>query len=209
MKIKNIIFDLSGVLIDDVFVVYSSYMHVFRLHKVKEITLEQFKDEFVLPYYHFMNKYLPDTDVAQLKKEYYEHYNKQNHKLKTFKETKETLEFLNANKINAIVLSAKNQLFVEKDLEENNLKQFFTAIYGSVKNKSEVINEILKKHNFNPEETAYVGDMQHDIDAGKKGNVKTIAILTGYQSKSMLEKSNPDFIINNLEELKILIQSAS
>lgn len=207
--IKNIIFDLSGVLIDDVHAIHSSYMHVFRLHNIKEITLQKFKDEFVLPYIHFMDKYLKGLDYDQLKKEYYEHYNKQNYKLKAFKETKSMLEFLKNNKINSIVLSAKNQLFVEQDLEENKIKHFFTYIYGSVKDKAVVINEILKKHNFNHKETAYVGDMQHDIDAGKAGNVTTIAILTGYQSKEKLEKSNPDFIINNLEELKKLIQSSA
>lgn len=205
MPIKNIIFDLSGVLIDDVFAVYSSYMHVFRLHNIKELTLQEFKDEFVLPYSIFMNKYLKGIDVAQLKKEYYEHYNKESHKLKAFKDTKQFLEFLKKNNIKAIVLSAKNQKFVEEDLENNEIKDYFTAIYGSVKNKEEVIHEILEKHNFNKEETAYVGDMTHDIDAGKHGNVKTIAVLTGYQSKTKLEKANPDYIINNLAELKQLI----
>jgi len=205
MTIKNIIFDLSGVLIDDVHAVYSSYMYVFRKNNVKELTLQEFKDEFVLPYYIFTKKYIPGKDPAELKKIFYEFYNKNDFKSKAFKETKPLLEFLKKKQIKAIVLSAKHQLFVEKDLEENSIKSYFTAIYGSVTNKAEVINEIMKKHRFSPEETAYVGDMTHDIDAGKAGNVTTIAVLTGYQSKEKLQKSNPDYIINDLTELISLI----
>ncbi len=202
MPIKNIIFDLSGVLIDDVYAVYASYMYVFRKNNIKEITLEEFKDQFVLPYYLFVKKYIKNKDVAELKKQFYDFYNKQNFKPKAFKETKPALEFLKKNKIKMIVLSAKKQFFVKKELQQLSLKKYFTAIYGTVKDKSAVINKILKKHNFNPKETVYVGDMTHDIDAGKAGNVKTIAVLTGYQPKKKLEKSNPDYIIKDLTELK-------
>lgn len=200
--IKNIIFDLSGVLIDDVREVYSGYMHLFRLHNIKEITLEQFKDQFILPYYIFMKKYLKNKSIKELKKQYYEYYKSKNFKPKPFKQVKPILDFLKKKQIKMIVLSAKRQVFVEKELQQFSLKKYFTAIYGSVKDKAKVINKILKKHNFSPHETAYVGDMAHDIDAGKAGNVTTIAVLTGYQSKDKLEKSNPDYIIKNLTELK-------
>jgi len=209
MPIKNIIFDLSGVLIDDVKEVYSGYMHLFRLHKIKKITLQQFKDQFILPYYIFMKKYLPNKKIAELKKQYYEFYNKQNYKPKPFKQVKPVLEFLKKKKIKMIVLSAKRQVFVEKELQQFSLKKYFTAIYGSVKDKAKVINKILKKHKFNPKETAYVGDMVHDINAGKAGKVTTIAVLTGYQSKKKLKNANPNYIINNLLELKKLIQHSS
>ena len=209
MTIKNIIFDLSGVLIDDVYAVYVSYMYVFRKNNIKKITLGEFKDQFVLPYYLFVKKYIKNKDIIELKKQFYDFYNKQNFRPKAFKEAKPALEFLKKKKIKMIVLSAKKEFFVKKELQQLSLKKYFTAIYGTVKDKSAVIKDLLKKHNFNPKETAYVGDMTHDIDAGKAGKVTTIAVLTGYQSKEKLEKSNPDFIIKDLTELKKLIQCPS
>ena len=62
----------------------------------------------------------------------------------------------------------------------------------------------MKKNNFNPNETAYIGDMSHDIHAGKKAKVITIAVLWGYYSKERLAKEKPDFLIKDLDELKKL-----
>ena len=52
----------------------------------------------------------------------------------------------------------------------------------------------------------YVGDMTHDIEAGKEAGVKTVALTWGYQSKEILEKHNPDYIIANISELDKLLK---
>jgi phosphoglycolate phosphatase-like HAD superfamily hydrolase len=54
-----------------------------------------------------------------------------------------------------------------------------------------------------------VGDMTHDIDAGKKAKVITIAVSWGYQPKEKLTEENPNFLIEDLEELKRIIESAN
>lgn len=56
-----------------------------------------------------------------------------------------------------------------------------------------------------PEEVLFIGDMDHDIQAGKKAGTKTAGILTGYHSRKKLEQEKPDFILENLSELKKLI----
>ena len=57
-----------------------------------------------------------------------------------------------------------------------------------------------------PEETAVIGDHIYDIIAGKKAGCMTIAITTGVKTKEELEKHEPDYIINDLNELKKIIQ---
>ncbi len=51
----------------------------------------------------------------------------------------------------------------------------------------------------------YVGDMAHDIEAGKKGGVVSIGISWGHKSKEVLEAANPDHLISDIVELEKLL----
>jgi phosphonatase-like hydrolase len=55
-----------------------------------------------------------------------------------------------------------------------------------------------------PRQLLKIGDTVADIQEGKNANVITVAILAGTQTKEELEKEDPDFIFNNLSEIKII-----
>ncbi len=57
----------------------------------------------------------------------------------------------------------------------------------------------------NPVEVLKVGDTIADIQEGKNANVITAVILSGTQTKEELMKETPDFILNNLNEIKNII----
>ena len=57
--IKNLIFDWSGVISDDVTLVWKSYNRLFEYYGKDTMTLEKFRDTFVLPYTIFWDKYFP------------------------------------------------------------------------------------------------------------------------------------------------------
>jgi phosphoglycolate phosphatase len=59
--------------------------------------------------------------------------------------------------------------------------------------KNEVIMEIMNINSFKPRETIYIGDMEHDIDAGKKAGVITVAVSFGYNLKKALLEKTPIF----------------
>jgi HAD superfamily hydrolase (TIGR01549 family) len=56
-----------------------------------------------------------------------------------------------------------------------------------------------------PNECVYVGDTLDDIEAGKAACAKTIAVLTGAQSKSTLEKGKPDALVENITHVERLL----
>ncbi len=78
-------------------------------------------------------------------------------------------------------------------------------INGSTHDKAKTMIKIMKKNCFGSDETVYVGDMTHDVKAGKKAKVITIAVSWGYQSREKLLKESPNFLIDDLKELKKLI----
>lgn len=202
--IKNIIFDWSGTLSDDVIFTYSATMKVFEKIGIAEITLEKFKEEFTLPYMNFYKKFKNNPDKKIIDETFDKELNLIN-KAKLFLEVKEVLNFLQQRKIKMIILSSYLQESLEREIKENNLQDFFSDVNGSVHDKTEVVSEIMQKNNFKPAETIYVGDMVHDIETGIKAGIITVIVACGYQSKKVLLEKNPDFLIENLEELKKII----
>jgi phosphoglycolate phosphatase-like HAD superfamily hydrolase len=64
---------------------------------------------------------------------------------------------------------------------------------------------IIKMTGFNPVRTLVVGDMAHDIEAGKIIGAKTVALTWGYWTRERLEKEcSPDYIVDSLPEILLL-----
>jgi len=203
--IKNIIFDWSGVLSNDLIPVYRASMLVFKKLGKEPISLEEYKREFTLPYMVFWNKYFPELTKEEEDKLFLKEINLVDEP-KSFPNVKKILKFLKQKNIKLAILSSHPQEKLEKEIKDYKFQKFFLEINGSVHDKIETIIKIMKRNNFNPNETAYVGDMTHDIKAGKKAKVITIAVSWGYQPKEKLLKENPKFLINDLKELNKLIQ---
>jgi len=55
--IKNIIFDWSGTLSDDLIPVYTATMNIFKKIGLKKIPLNKYRTEFRLPYMTFYHKF--------------------------------------------------------------------------------------------------------------------------------------------------------
>ena len=203
--IKNIIFDWSGVLSNDLIPVYRASMLVFKKLGKEPISLEEYKREFTLPYMVFWNKYFPELTKEEENKLFLKEINLVDEP-KSFPNVKKILKFLKQKNIKLAILSSHPQEKLEKEIKDYKFQKFFLEINGSVHDKIETIIKIMKRNNFNPNETAYVGDMTHDIKAGKKAKVITIAVSWGYQPKEKLLKENPKLLINDLKELNKLIQ---
>ncbi|EJL75092.1 HAD-IA family hydrolase [Chryseobacterium populi] len=71
----------------------------------------------------------------------------------------------------------------------------------------EMIYLAMKKFNIiEPEKVLKAGDSVIDIEEGKNaGCGLTIAVLSGAQSKTELEKSNPDYIFNTISEAEEIL----
>ena len=68
------------------------------------------------------------------------------------------------------------------------------------------ILHILKQLSVSPEKTAIVGDGTTDIEAGKAANVWTCAVTYGLKKKEVLLKMKPDFMIEDIVELKKIFE---
>ena len=64
--LRNIIFDWSGTLVDDLPAVWQATNHVFQQAGVPVLTLDQFRVEFTLPFQGFYQRYTPHIPLPRL-----------------------------------------------------------------------------------------------------------------------------------------------
>jgi phosphonatase-like hydrolase len=66
-----------------------------------------------------------------------------------------------------------------------------------------MIERLMFRNNIEyPQEVIKIGDSIADINEGKNAGCKTVGVLSGAGSKVQLKKEKPDFIINNIMDLK-------
>lgn len=211
--IKNIIFDWSGVIGNDLTVVYHSIMLMFKKLGAKEISLEEFKREWEQPYMNFYKKYgmfTTSDNEKDLKEEqalykdcYAATFNKYPPQL--FPGIKEALQkFKNAG-IKMIVLSSNSRENILSDIENFGLQGIFSEINSDVHNKAVNIKETLQRNGFEPAETVFVGDTVHEVESGKSVGIKTLSVTWGFNNEDKLKAANPDFIAHNLQEFESII----
>jgi len=183
-------------------------MHVFEKLGLKRLSLEEFKKEFRAPYMAFYRKFTnePKEKIDAL-------YLQGISSLKRPKlfPVKKTLEFLNRKRKKLAILSSYPQRKLEEEIKYHRLRKLFIDVTSGVHNKAEAIIVLMERNGFLTRETGYVGDMDYDVEVGKKAKVITIAVLWGWQTKERLVSAKPDFLIDRLSvrEMKKIISQAT
>lgn len=141
---------------------------------------------------------------------YFSHYEKDG--IKKVRLYPRIIDFLDYYKEKTkIIISNKKHDFIGMILKNLNLTHYFKEYMGGdtapcLKPDPCAINGIVKKYNTPKEKTLYIGDMTIDVETGKNAGVRTCAVTYGFDPKEKLAASNPDFLINDLLELKELIE---
>lgn len=205
-KIKAVIFDWNGVIVNDARKVYNALMYVFDYYGYsdKKISFEEFRDEYILPWPDFYTKMGLDIKESELKSGVFISYFKTLPKADIFPDVLETLNWLKEKGIVLDILSSHKQELLELEMKQNNLENYFNNVYSAVINKTEKIHEVVDAINHNPKHVLYVGDMCHDVETAKHVGVRSAVVTCGYNSKKTLMKSKPDFVLEKLSDLKKL-----
>ncbi len=202
--IKNIIFDWSGVINDSVENHLCIANKIFKEFNGPQITLEEMRESWVQPYMLFYNKYLPnltfeEEDVAYRKAILECPQNK------PYAGIVALLKIFKEKEIKMTILSSDIHENLMSDIQSFGLENIFIDIISNVYHKSDGIKELIERNNFKIQETIFIGDSNHEIEVGKEAGVKTGAVTWGYSTKAKLEILKPDFLINNLNELKLAV----
>ncbi len=204
--IRNIIFDWSGTLVDDLPAVWQATNYVLAQANRAEMTLEQFRAEFQLPFTAFYHKHTPHVPLPQLEEWFHGRFRQVQDSVCALPHAREFLEFCRAHQVRTFLLSTVHQDHFDVQQRASGFGEYLDRPYIGVWDKRQKIHEILQDNKLRPAETLFIGDMQHDIETARHGGIHSCAVLTGYNTLEQLRAAQPDVIVEHLGELREILQ---
>jgi phosphoglycolate phosphatase len=204
--IRNIIFDWSGTLVDDLPAVLKASNHVLTQSGKPAMTLEEFREEFQLPFTKFYDRHVPDVSLDKVEKWFHAEFKQAQSAVTELPHAREFLEFCRARGCRSFLLSSVHTDHFKAQCQNNGFHEYFEKPYTGVWDKREKIHEILAENGLNPDETLFIGDMEHDVATAKHGGVHSCAVLTGYNTLEQLRTARPDLIVEHLAELRSVLE---
>ncbi|HYG34919.1 MAG TPA: NUDIX domain-containing protein, partial [Clostridia bacterium] len=193
-------------LVDDLPAVWRATNYVLTQAKQAEMTLDQFRAEFCLPFTLFYNRHVPHVPLAQLEDWFHSQFRRVQSSVCELPHARSFLEFCRAHKLRTFVLSTVHRDHFTVQAATTGFGHYIDTPYLSVWDKREKIHEILETHQLDCDETLFIGDMQHDIETAKHGGIHSCAVLTGYNTLEQLRKASPDLIVEHLGELREILE---
>lgn len=204
-RVRNIIFDWCGTLVDDLPAVWRATNVVLRKAGVPELSLEEYRAEFELPFQRFYDRFTPGVPLTQLEAWYHPAFHAEQHSIKELPHARAFLEFCRAQGVRCFVLSSIHHEHFARHRELTSLAPLLDRAYVDVRDKCAAIHDVLAENQLDPRETAFIGDMQHDIQAARHGGVHSVAVLTGFNRLPQLRAAQPDLIVEHLGELREIL----
>jgi phosphoglycolate phosphatase len=203
--IRNLLFDWSGTLADDLPSVLNAVNGMLRSADAGELTREEFKARFRLPYTEFFEEVLPGLPLERLQQLYLEHFPHVHEGVTLLPHAAEFIQYAAATGRRMVVLSSAPLQHVAAQAQALGLRDAFEILRCGVIDKRTEIHVLLAELDMAAAETAFIGDMRHDVDAGKAAGVLTIATCTGYESAETLLTAEPDLLVRDLSRLPALL----
>ena len=213
MNIKLIIFDLDGTLVNSIPDLTDSLNHVAKLKNKTVFDERQITDivgggivKLIENTFH-INK--EESCFNNYFDEFMKHHeNNYSNRSHLYNQALDVLEYYKSKKL--AILSNKIDYLTKQVAIDFKIDRYFDIILGATdglpkKPSGEPILHILNELNILPTEAIMVGDSEPDIISAKNAGIKTVALTCGYRSKEQLEKLDPDFIIDDIIDLKSII----
>jgi len=200
--IRNVILDWSGTLVDDLKPVLTTTNHVLESCGLPAMTLEEFRAQFCLPIRKFYESRVPHVPQARLEEIFLAEYPKHHAEITLLPHSLEFLRFCRRQGVGVYIASTVDAHTYETQMARFGIESYITKPYIGIADKTSKIHHILEENSLDREDTMFVGDMEHDVEAGKAGGIHTCAVLTGYNPLDKLRAMKPDLICLHLGELQ-------
>jgi 2,3-diketo-5-methylthio-1-phosphopentane phosphatase/HAD superfamily hydrolase (TIGR01509 family) len=210
-RIRGIIFDLDGTLIEAYEAIYLGLKEAFHHFDRKIFPFSDLKKYLKVDLEATLSQFFSPEEVLKgvpiMRRKYEEIYLGKTHFLDG---AKEVLEILYTKGILMGVASNKFGHFSRGALKHLGVSEYFKSVIGAgdvPRNKPfpDMIHAVLKEVDLPPEEMIFVGDTLTDIDTGKQARIDVYALPTGFHSKEELSQKKPKRILKNLKELTYIV----
>ena len=209
-KFTHVVFDLDGTLTDNTVGISNSIQYALNKMQIDGYS-ENVLDQFIGPPLQlgFKNVFNMNEKEIEMAIEYFREYYRENGWTENvlYPRVLEMLEELNQAGIKMYIATAKYEKFALKIIEYFELDKYIIQLEGADYSgrkaiKSAIISNLLESQQLTPStKIAMVGDTVYDIDGGKENGLSTIAVKYGFGKIPDLQKAEPNFWADSVEEL--------
>ena len=210
-KIKTILFDLDGTLIDTVGIILDTFREAFdKFLPHVEISDQEMTSFLGQTLFQTFGFYTDEEHVKEIIKFYREVSNEKIEQgLKAYPNARETLAYFKKKNLQVGIVTSKMREVATTHLKMTHLFEYTDGLIGyedvtEHKPYPEPILKALTLFNAKNTSTIYIGDHENDMIAAKKAGVMTCAVTYSARIKEMLA-TQPDFVVDDLSQLKDLI----
>ena len=211
-KIKGVIFDLDGTLIDSGPDLLDSLNFVLKKKYLPEIPnnivgnlVGGGAEAMIRRAFEFLNQKIDEEKVSEMINIFLDFYfHNCTNKTSFYPNITKIIKVLHKKNIKLAVCTNKKQFLANKILEEFKVSQFFKVILGSSKNlklkpSKEMLVACIKKIELDTSECIMIGDSNNDIIPANELDIDSIFVNYGYGKLS--EKVIPIHSIDKIEEI--------
>jgi phosphoglycolate phosphatase len=215
-KIKGIIFDLDGTILDTIYDIADSANSVLEKLGCNTHSYKEYEKFLGNGFKNLMKKSLPEgTDEATLNialklftNEYEKNYM---NKTKPFDYIENVLKALQEKDVKMAVNSNKKDIFTKNLVNKFFHDINFVRVYGDregIKRKPdpETSLEIAEAMQLSPKEIIYIGDSEVDVMTAKNANMKSGVVSWGYRDINELKKYDVDCIFYEPRDILKIIE---
>lgn len=211
-KIKAVIFDVDGTIVDSRELIYTAFEDVLGSRGI-HLTRPEIAIVTGKPVQAMYGILAPNHDVVQMEIEHLQHHEENVELLGAYPGIVEMLEALKASGLTLGLFTGFNQLVHDRLAKVGLSESLFGSIidntmYTAHKPDPEGLLECMNQLGVtNPDEVVYVGDGIADMGAGKNAKVAlTIGVTHGFTAADDLKNAGADVVFDSLDALPKFIQ---
>jgi phosphoglycolate phosphatase len=214
-RIKLVIFDLDGTLVNAFKAVHVSVNYAMKKFDLPPVSAETVTRSVGWGARNLITKFVEaaaPSDAKRLTEKVLAVYSKHHHQtlhqgVKFLPGAKKLIHNLHRNGYLLAVASNRTYHSTKLILECLKVKRYFKCVACADKIKKYkpdpgILQHILKRLKVKPSETIYIGDMTIDIQTGHAAGIKAIAVVTGSHKAAELRKSKPWKITRRIDSVE-------
>lgn len=201
---KTILFDFDGTLCDSFNLMMESFRRNADFFRYRKLDPSEYAHLRGLP----TQEVLKSVQISRLKLPFVvrairKEMGRELNQIVPFEKIREVLQFLRARGDQLGIVTSNSQENVVRFNQAHGMDVFDFIYSGtSLFGKAKMLKRVLKEREIFPDQVTYVGDETRDIEAARVVGISIAAVSWGYNNRTVLEKYRPDYLFDQVEELK-------
>lgn len=208
-KIRHVVFDFDGTIANSIvpgLIIVNNFITTLGLPTLSADDFLKLRNKSYLEIIeHFK---IPLWQIPSLLNKLREGMKEQIKNVETYPYIPFVLTQLNKRGYNVYILTSNSKELVSAFLEQHDIAvidDIFSEL--NIFGKANAIKRFMKIQKIQKDEMIYIGDEVRDADACKKAGVPIISVTWGFNSREILEKHDPTYIVDQARQLLPIIDA--